>query len=139
MTPWPKWWFHSSGQIWTVELCVIDMKCFSFTRFFLGGNCSMMKGNLFQWKYLIYEECSSHFCYIAKLFCLFAYLWLWFSQQILTEQGRSFIKGLGNKDSIELLRHNDIFFLYGRMSSFLETVTSWDDAICSFAFPPRKA
>lgn len=86
-----------------------DIRCFPCTRLFLGGNCSMMKGNLFQCKYVIYEECSSHFCYIARLFCLFAYLWHWFTQQILTEQARSFIKGLGNKDSIELLRHNDFF------------------------------
>lgn len=110
MTAWPKWWFHSSRQIWTVELCVIDVSWFPCTRLFLGGNCSVMKGNSFQCKYLIYEECSSRFHYIARLFCLFAYLWLWLPQQILTEQGRSFIKGLGNKDSIELLRHNDIFF-----------------------------
>lgn len=37
------------------------------------------------------------------------YLWFWLIQHILTEQGRSFIKGLGNKDSIELLRHDDFF------------------------------
>lgn len=139
MTAWPKWWFHSSRQIWTVELCVIDVRWFPCTRLFLGGNCSVIKGNLFQHKHLIYEECSSHFHYIARLFCLFAYLWLWLPQQILTEQGRSFIKGLGNKDSIELLRHNNFFFLYGRLSSFLETVNNWDDAICNFACPPTRA
>jgi hypothetical protein len=113
------------------------MSCFPCRRRSLGENCSMMKNHLFQRSYLIYEECSSHFCYTARLFCLFAYSWLWFTQQILTGQGRSFIKGLGNKDSIELLRHND-FFLYGRMSSFLEIVTSWDDAICSLCISSKE-
>lgn len=51
----------------------------------------------------------------GKQFLTFATLQDFFGlsliQQILTEQKRSFIKGLSNKDSIELLRHNDFFLL----------------------------
>lgn len=56
------------------------------------------------------EKSSFYFWYIARLF--FLNPWLWPIQQILTRQGKSIIKGLGHKDSIELLRHEVFPLLY---------------------------
>lgn len=58
---------------------------------------------------LIYGKKQFSFLLHCKIFLV--YLRLCLIQQILTEQKRSFIKGLSNKDSIELLRHSDFFLL----------------------------
>ena len=73
------------------------------------GDNSIMKENFFQWNMpSLWKKTVLIF---ATLQDFLVYLRLCLIQQILTEQKRSFIKGLSNKDSIELLRHNDFFLL----------------------------
>ena len=99
-TYYPNWKFINRN-IWTVELRKICL-CFR-------GNNNIMKENFVQW--YVPNLWKKAVLIFATLQDFLVYLQLCLIQQILTEQKRSFIKGLSNKDSIELLRHNDFFLL----------------------------
>lgn len=58
--------------------------------------------------HLIYGE--KHFPLLLPCKIFLVYLWLWLIQQILTEQGSSFIKGLSVK--MQQNSRHDNFFLY---------------------------
>lgn len=93
-------WKCIHRNIWTVELWKICL-CFR-------GNNSIMEENFFQWNVPnLWKKAVLIFATLQDFFGLSLI------QQILTEQKRSFIKGLSNKDSIELLRYNDFFSSIG--------------------------
>ena len=83
----------------------------------LGEN-NTMEGSFHQWHvHNLWRKAILNFCYTAQffvvfLFCFWGGLSLTLIQHILTEQWRSFIKGLGNKDAIELLRYDGYFLMW---------------------------
>lgn len=91
----------------------VNEKCKIVTSLCLEVN-NTMKDSFHQWHvHNLWRKAILTFATLHGFFCLFVFcLSLTLIQQILPEQWRSFIKGLGNKDSIELLRYDGYFLIW---------------------------